>query len=128
MPKVRLYLDDDWQSVLEICLLAFTPVYESFESLLGTELFPLVYPDWKASNEKYLRSLSESGERERFFVAEENGAIIGFIHYAVNAENQFGNIGLNAVHPAHQGQGIGSLMYRHCARYHAGYGNEVRKG
>jgi GNAT superfamily N-acetyltransferase len=113
MPKVRLYLDDDWPSVLEICLLAFTPVYESFESLLGTELFPLVYPDWKASNEKYLRSLSESGERERFFVAEENGAIIGFIHYAVNAENQFGNIGLNAVHPAHQGQGIGSLMYRH---------------
>lgn len=113
MPIVRSYIDDDWQAVLEICLLAFTPVYESFERLLGTELFLLVYPDWKASNEKYLRSLTEPGEKERFFVVEETGAVAGFIHYAVDARNHFGTIGLNAVHPAHQSKGIGALMYRH---------------
>ena len=113
MPIVRPYVDDDWQAVLEICLLAFTPVYESFELLLGTELFLLIYPDWKASNEKYLRSLSEPGERERLFVAGKDGAVVGFIHYALDAENESGNIGLNAVHPAHQSKGIGSLMYRH---------------
>jgi len=113
MPIIRSYADRDWQAVLKSCLLAFTTVYESFERLLGTELFLLVYPDWKASNEKYLRSLTEPGERERLFVVEDNGAVVGFIHYSVDAENQSGNIGLNAVDPAHQGKGLGALMYRH---------------
>lgn len=113
MPVIREYSDADWRAVLEICLLAFTPIHESFERLLGTNLFALVYPDWKASNENYLRSLTESGERERTLVAEENGTVVGFIHYQLNCEKRSGEIGLNAVHPAHQGKGIGSLMYSH---------------
>ncbi|MBV9267378.1 MAG: GNAT family N-acetyltransferase [Acidobacteriaceae bacterium] len=113
MPKIRSYSEADWGAVLEICLLAFTPIHQSFERCLGTELFTLIYPDWKASNEKYLRALIESGERERLLVAEENGAVVAFIHYQLNSEKQCGEIGLNAVHPAHQGKGIGSSMYSH---------------
>jgi predicted kinase/GNAT superfamily N-acetyltransferase len=113
MPIIRPYVDSDWEVVLEICLLSFTPVHESFERLLGTELFALVYPDWKTSNKEYLRSLTKSGERQRLHVAEENGSVVGFIHYEVDSQKQRGNIGLNAVHPAHQSKGIGSLMYSH---------------
>lgn len=68
MRKIRAYADKDWPTVLEICLLAFGPIHESFERLLGAELFKLVYPDWCASNEKYLRSLTESAEKERWFM------------------------------------------------------------
>jgi hypothetical protein len=50
MPIIRPYLDSDWDAVLEMCILAFTPVHESFERLLGIDLFALVYPDWKSSN------------------------------------------------------------------------------
>jgi predicted kinase/GNAT superfamily N-acetyltransferase len=113
MPTIRPYLDRDWDAVLEICILAFTPVHESFERLLGTELFALVYPDWKTSNREYLRSLTNSGARERFLVAEQNGITVGFIHYEVESTKQAGTIGINAVHPAHQSKGIGSLMYSH---------------
>jgi GNAT superfamily N-acetyltransferase len=110
---IRPYVDDDWQAVLEICLLAFTPIHESFEGLLEGELFRLVYPDWRASNERYLRSLSEGREKEKLFVAEDNAVVVGFIHYSVDPESQSGKIGLNAVHPAHQSKGIGALMYSH---------------
>ena len=113
MPIIRPYADSDWEAVLEICLLSFTPVHESFKRLLGAELFALVYPDWETSNKDYLRSLSKSGERERPLVAEENGSVVGFIHYEVDSEKQRGNLGLNAVQPAHQGKGIGSRMYGH---------------
>ena len=113
MPTIRPYLDSDWDAVLELCILAFTPVHESFERLLGTELFALVYPDWKTSNKDYLRSLTNSGEKERFLVAEQNGLIVGFIHYEVDSTKQRGTIGINAVHPAHQSKGIGSLIYGH---------------
>ena len=78
MPTIRPYLDSDWDAVLEICVLAFTPVHESFERLLGTELFSLVYPDWKTSNKDYLRSLTNSDARDRFLVAEQNGWSCGF--------------------------------------------------
>ena len=127
MPIVRSYADADWQAVLESCLLAFTTVYESFERLLGTELVLLVYPDWKASNEKYLRSLTEPGESERIFVVEDNGAVVGFIHYSVGGENQSGKVGLNAVDPAHRQRPWGADVSP-CARHHARQGNEVRQG
>jgi len=113
MPTIRPYLDSDWDAVLEICIPAFTPVHESFERLLGTELFMLVYPDWKASNKDYLSSLTNSEERRRFLVAEENGSPVGFIHYEIDITKQKGTIGINAVHPAHQSKGIGSVMYGH---------------
>lgn len=112
MANIRAYADEDWELVLEICLLAFTPIHESFECLLGGELFRLVYPDWRASNQKYLRSLTEDAERERLLVAEKDATVVGFVHYAIDAERQIGTLGLNAVHPAHQSKGIGTLMYR----------------
>jgi predicted kinase/GNAT superfamily N-acetyltransferase len=113
MPTIRPYLDSDWDAVLEICILAFTPVHESFERLLGADLFALVYPDWKTSNKNYLSSLISSDERDRFLVAEQDGSVVGFIHYSVDSTKQRGTIGINAVHPAHQSKGIGSLMYGH---------------
>ena len=99
--KIRPYMDHDWQSVLDICILAFTPIHQSFETLLGTDLFRLVYPDWKASHERYLRSLTNA-EKDRLFVAEENGSAVGFIHYEVSPDAQSGKIGLNAVYIPHQ--------------------------
>jgi len=113
MPTIRPYLDSDWDAVLEICILAFTPVHESFERLLGTDLFALVYPDWKASHKDYLSSLTNADARDRFLVAERNASAVGFIHYEVDSTKQRGTIGINAVHPAQQSKGIGSLMYGH---------------
>jgi GNAT superfamily N-acetyltransferase len=113
MPTIRDYIDSDWEAVREVCLLAFTPIHESFERLLGTELFALVYPDWKKSQVEYLHTLTEGHKRERLHVAEEDGLVVGFIHYEVDREELSGTIGLNAVHPAHQGRGIGTLMYGH---------------
>ena len=110
--KIRPYMDHDWQSVLDICFLAFAPIHQSFENLLGTDLFRLVYPDWRGSHERYLRSLTNT-EKDRLFVAEHDGAAVGFIHYEVSADGQSGKIGLNAVHPAHQRKGVGTVMYAH---------------
>jgi GNAT superfamily N-acetyltransferase len=105
------HVDCDWQSVLEICLLAFALIHESFETRLGNDLFRLVYPDWKTSHERYLLSLAET-EKGRIFVAEESGVVVGFIHYEVAPDGQsVERLGWNAIHPAHQRKGFGTLMY-----------------
>jgi GNAT superfamily N-acetyltransferase len=71
-----------------------------------------VYPDWKASHERYLRSLTNV-EKDRLFVAEENGSAVGFIDYDLSPDGQSGKIGLNAVHPTHQRKGVATLMYEY---------------
>ena len=44
-----------WSIGSHICFLAFAPIHQSFENLLGTDLFRLVYSDWNASHERLLR-------------------------------------------------------------------------
>ncbi len=39
------------------------------------------------------------------------GRIVGFVSVRLNVETRVGEIGLNAVDPAHAGKGIGSAMY-----------------
>ncbi len=88
-------------------MLAFAPACESLERLRSTDL------DWRASIGSYLRSLTRPEERRRLVVAEMEKSLVGVVHYQVDHETQSGSIGLSAVHPARQGKGIGSLMYKH---------------
>ena len=46
-------------------------------------------------------------------MAADNGIVVGFTHYEVSADGESGRIGLNAVHPAQQRKGIGTMMYKH---------------
>ena len=107
MPTLRPYVDGDWEAVLDLCLRAFTPACESLEDLVGTDL------DWRTSIRKHLRSLTRPGERRGLVVAELRGSVVGVVHYRVDPGTRSGCIGVSAVHPARQGEGIGSLMYRH---------------
>jgi GNAT superfamily N-acetyltransferase len=106
-PLLRPYVDGDWEAVVDLCLLAFAPGCESLERLLGTDL------DWRTCIRRHLRSLTQSGERRRLVVAEVGGSVVGVVHYQVDRGTRSGCIGVSAVHPARQGRGIGSLMYRH---------------
>jgi ribosomal protein S18 acetylase RimI-like enzyme len=107
MPMMRPYVDRDWDAVLDLCLLAFAPACESLARLRGADL------DWRTAITRYLRSLTRRDERKRLVVAEAQGTVVGVVHYEIDRETQSGSIGVSAVHPARQGKGVGSLMYRH---------------
>jgi ribosomal protein S18 acetylase RimI-like enzyme len=107
MPKLRPYVDGDWEAVLDLCLLAFAPGCASLERLLGAEL------DWRTCITSHLAALTRPGERDRLVVAERRGAVVGVVHYEIDHDRQSGSIGLSAVHPARQGKGIASAMYKH---------------
>ena len=111
MPRLRPYVDSDWAAVLDLCLLAFTPVCESRTP--GSGSLAHVRPDWRTSIRRHLRSLTRTDGRGRLLVAEVRGSVVGVVHYEVDADAHTGNIGVSAVHPARQGKGIGTLMYDH---------------
>ena len=76
-------------------------------------MFKLVYPDWKTSNQVYVRALCQGEDRDKVLVVEEDGLVIGFISYFLKLEKKSGEIGINAVHPEFQNRGVGTMMYEH---------------
>jgi len=114
--KMRKYRSSDLQSILDVNMLAFAPIHESFEQILGENIFSLVYPDWRASNAEYIKSLVNSDDIKNVYVAESHDRIIGFIHFTINKEKLSGEIGLNAIHPDEQGNGYGKQMYEFALR------------
>ena len=58
-------------------------------------------------------ALAEDDGRTEVFVGEQDGALACFCFAILDAERETGEIGLNAVAPELQGQGIGRSMYQH---------------
>jgi GNAT superfamily N-acetyltransferase len=114
-PRIRRYAPGDRAMVLDLAIAAFTPIHESFRSILGPELFSAVYPEWKSSQTGYLAQLLDGDDARNVWIAEHGGSgeLVGFIHYTVDEAARSGEIGINAVAPEQQGAGIGSAMYRH---------------
>lgn len=110
--NIRDFNADDLDAVLSVNLEAFTPIHESFREILGEQVFARLYPDWKKSNEEYIRNLAGGDDAENILVAEDEGEVVGFVHFTMNLETKNGEIGLNAVGPAHQGKGYGKLLYQ----------------
>jgi ribosomal protein S18 acetylase RimI-like enzyme len=108
--SLRPYEPGDHARVLEICIAAFTPVHEGFEAALGPEIFERHYTGWR---ERYAVDIEQlaGAAHTMIHVAEDGGAIVGFVTTVVDPEKRLGEIGLNAVDPPMQGRRIGRSMY-----------------
>jgi GNAT superfamily N-acetyltransferase len=109
--RIRPFERADCHRVLEICVAAFTPIHQGLEETLGSTIFNARYHDWKQQYADYLAKISDTGPAVRVYVVEEEGAPVAFVFTILDANRQIGEIGLNAVAPERQGQGIGKEMY-----------------
>ena len=100
---------DDLDQILTVTILAWEPVFASFRQVLGEELFLRIYPDWAAGQRQHVAEVCANPEHV-VWVADRDGAIGGFVTYTLDAEKLTGEITLLAVHPDHQGQGVGTAL------------------
>lgn len=107
---IRLFEPRDFDRVHQICVAAFTSVHDGFEQALGPEIFGREYPGWQARYADDIRALAEDPNIQ-LHVVEDAGAIVGFVTTRVDPARKVGELGLNAVDPAHQGRGVGKDMY-----------------
>lgn len=108
--NIRLYRDEDHAAIVELSLLAWEPVFQSFEQVLGCNVYKLIYPDWKASQAKVVESIFEDREKFTILVAEVDGVVAGFLPYTLNHEEKKGEVYLLAVHPGYQNHGVGTAL------------------
>jgi ribosomal protein S18 acetylase RimI-like enzyme len=108
---MRPYTAADYDRTLAICIAAFAPIHRGFAQALGQPIFALQYHDWQQRYAETLNGISDADPNTRVYVAEADGTVVGFVFTTLDAKRKTGEIGLNAVDPRHQGQGIGRTMY-----------------
>lgn len=102
---------EDAPRLQAIRVAAFAPVFASFRSLLGDELYELVQRRGDEAQEGLLATLMAEAGGWEMYTAESGGEIVGFMAVQLDHGTHVGEIGLNAVDPAHAGKGFGTAMY-----------------
>lgn len=109
-PTIRRVRESDVSVLVELTLLAFVPVFESFQKLLGPGVYRTIWPDWKRTQSEGVESLCGESDARTVLVAEVDGKVVGFIAYEIRPDEAKGEVLLLAVHPDHQNGGIGTRL------------------
>jgi ribosomal protein S18 acetylase RimI-like enzyme len=111
---IRRFTDSDLDVVVAFSLAAWEPVYASFEHVMGPDVFPLVYPDWRATQAEDVRAACRDPKNDAW-VATVDRRPVGFVvtqaehEGAVNAAQVY----MIAVDPAHQRRGVADMLLSH---------------
>jgi ribosomal protein S18 acetylase RimI-like enzyme len=106
--RIRTFTDRDLDEIVQLSLLAWEPVFSSFKRVLGPEIYPIVYPDWRKSQRKGVETACQD-DKVNVLVAEVDGRVIGFLVYECHRD-ETGEVLLLAVHPECQNLGIGTEL------------------
>jgi len=107
---VRPMVPSDLGDLVRLSLLAWAPVFQSFEQVLGPNIYTSLYPDWRRQQQQVVEGVCAAGSPFSVWVAEVDGVVAGFIAYAVNGDEASGEVELLAVHPDYQNRGIGTQL------------------
>ena len=102
---------DDIPRLQEIRQAAFAPVFASFRSILGDEIYELAQAREDEGQGALLSSMLGPESDWEVYAAELAGKVVGFVSVRLDLDMRVGEIGLNAVHPDRAGRGIGTTMY-----------------
>ena len=119
--SIRLIKRADIASVVQLSLAAWDPASRSFEEILGSDIYHIIWPHWQKSQREEVEVLCQASlvadNDVTTWVAEGKGEIAGFIAVKLNRSDQSGEVEMLAVSPSHQRQGIGAALNQHALNY-----------
>jgi N-acetylglutamate synthase-like GNAT family acetyltransferase len=108
--EIRPCATADAPAILDLTQRAWAPVFEKMRQSVPGFVYAAFYPDgWWARQKADVEALLAAGET-RFHVAEEDGAVLGFVGIRLLPEDQMGEIHIIAVDPGHQRRGIARAL------------------
>ena len=110
MTRIEPYHPRYLDSVVQLSLRAWAPVFDSMRSELDSEVYQAFYPDtWQASQQKAVEDTCTAGDTH-VWVAVEGETPVGFVAVRPSLDSRIGEIHMIAVDPPFQDQGIGSAL------------------
>lgn len=112
---IRPYRPSDADAVVRLSLRAWAPVFASIERAMDPQIYGTFYPDgWRESQ----RAAVEAALAEQeVWVAEHDGAVVGFVSIALHHDDRIGEIYMIAVDPDCQKEGIGTALTEHAVEW-----------
>lgn len=108
LTRIRAFVDGDLTDVVELSLLAWEPVFESFEEVLGPAIYRILWSDWRKSQRQGVEGACRATDKYHTLVAEFDRRVVGFVAYELKDET--GEVVLLAVHPEFQKRGIATQL------------------
>jgi ribosomal protein S18 acetylase RimI-like enzyme len=107
---IRPFDESDIGEIVQLSLLAWEPVFNSFRQILGEKIYTILYPYWRESQKEGVETICKDTDKNHTMVAEHDGRVVGYLAYQLNPEKKRGEVFLLAVHPAYQNDGIGTQL------------------
>jgi GNAT superfamily N-acetyltransferase len=108
--QIEPYNPHQLNAVVCLSLRAWTPVFDSIQNVIDTDVYREFYPDnWRANQQKAVENVC-TAEDTMVWVAIDSGSTVGFVAVTLDTESKMGEIYMVAVDPDFQGRGIGSAL------------------
>jgi ribosomal protein S18 acetylase RimI-like enzyme len=109
--RIRPLTPADLEAVIDLSLRAWEPVFVSFEKILGSAIFGLLYrPEWRSAQAAGVRQQCLADGAEPFVLTTAGDVVAGFVVLLQNQDESLGMIEMIAVHPEHQRRGHGRAL------------------
>ncbi|NBC18924.1 MAG: GNAT family N-acetyltransferase [Bacteroidetes bacterium] len=120
---IRPYLDQDADDVVELSLRAWAPVFDSIKQVMDPAVYKLLYPEgWHKSQKAAVETVLAE---QHVWVAERDGAPVGFVSVLLHRDDRIGEIHMIAVDPEHQQKGLGRALTDHAVEWMRDVGMEL---
>ncbi|WP_433789610.1 GNAT family N-acetyltransferase [Actinoplanes sp. CA-252034] len=115
--RIRPLTPADLEAVVELSLRAWEPVFSSFESILGSAIFDLLYrPHWREAQTASVREHCLADGAESFVLVTPDDVAAGFVVLRQHRDDSLGIVEMIAVHPEHQRRGHGRRLMEFAIR------------
>lgn len=111
--NIRAFAPGDLPALNEIRQAAFKPVFQSFRTIVGKEIAAVALANAEKEQGEFFEKMCAPDSSHTIFVAEIGGRIVGFCSVSFDDDLKVGEIDLAAVHPDHDGKGVGAMMFEH---------------
>jgi hypothetical protein len=84
--------DHDLEALVNLSLLAWEPVFDSFQEIMGSAIYTIIYPEWRAMQQEVVEGFCRAHEDRVLLVAEVAERAVGFLVYDLNHTDKMGEV------------------------------------
>lgn len=123
---IRPFAPHDLARLTELTIETFQPFYEdSFRPLMGEIIFANQHGGWREDYRQQVASLHDPGEHRYVAVAENGGAVVGYVAWSTDPARRNGSITILAVAAGYRRHQAATALCEHAFGAMRGLGAEV---